>query len=1066
MRVLAHPDPVVLEQELVHQVGRLQAGDPLARVLILVPTLRLADHVRRRLAQARGACLGVEVTHHRALVLRLLEQSDGPALVPASGRILEAALAAALSGMDKENVWAEFARRRPGARRALLATLRELREAGLAPEDVRGHLETSSEERDLAEVYARYTQALERHRPRGLADDAALVDAALPLAAAFAGHLAGIIHHGAYELTGIYLRLLLALDRVTPVTYLLPAEPGAPAFAYSERFARRFLLEPDGELRRLDETGRRAGLLGLRLPILYKEDRRPAPFAPRRVGFLHAQGSAAEITAVIRQALAAVREGVEPEEIAFVARNLAPYDAAFEAILDGRELPWSGSSGTPLRRQPVAHDLIRLLQILRDDFPRAATAGWLASPRIRWEVLLPEEPAPPADLADRWSRQAGLLGGLAEWTEDLLAWARAPDHREGASQEERTEAERLARQRGEQARCLGRALTRLAEQVDPASDRSWTAHAELIDSLLTVLLPGSRTDLECAAVGHLSAVLGEMCQLETVLGDTRPIPFADMVAWLEDAIGATAVPARDPGSGGFRVLDAMQARGLTFRRVFLVGMHAGLFPRVPREDPFLSDGARERLRQGCHAPLPVKMEGEDEERLILALLLGSAAENLQISWQRADENGRSRMPSLALREIGRIVLGQPALEMAQQEAHECRSHPASFLEDLAFRPGLLAPDEDRLLAALRCRSAAEAARTLGDSAPELLPGLTQVAALESFTPAALEYDGRVGPDAHVRPVQSVSGIERLGRCPLQYFFAHVLGIRGEEEEPSDSALALRELGTRIHGLMETLYRRLAGEGAIAEDAAGSQRRARALFDELWPGLVADVGRRRAARLPVLWDLVFERWRRALARFLDEDLARLIAEGCTGIELEVDQQRTLELPGGITLPLRGRFDRRLVLRDGAVLIGDYKTGGSLRDHVDKKSFLKLHRLQVPLYWLLGGRDSGVELLGLGPDYDEGGRLAEHRQASFPELKPPEEEGLRESLAVLIRLLNRRSFPLREGDHCRWCDFRQACRRNHPPTGEREEQAADARDYRDVQRKNTRKPLLAQLREERG
>ena len=39
--------------------------------------------------------------------------------------------------------------------------------------------------------------------------------------------------------------------------------------------------------------------------------------------------------------------------------------------------------------------------------------------------------------------------------------------------------------------------------------------------------------------------------------------------------------------------------------------------------------------------------------LLLALLLGAARERIDISWQRADESGRSRTPSLALREVAR-----------------------------------------------------------------------------------------------------------------------------------------------------------------------------------------------------------------------------------------------------------------------------------------------------------------------------------------------------------------------------------------------------------------------------
>ena len=105
----------------------------------------------------------------------------------------------------------------------------------------------------------------------------------------------------------------------------------------------------------------------------------------------------------------------------------------------------------------------------------------------------------------------------------------------------------------------------------------------------------------------------------------------------------------------------MQARGLTFRWVALLGMHSGSFPRAPRADPILPDPARQRLREATGKPLPVKSEADAEERLLLSLLLGAAGKALRVSWQRADERGREKAPSLTLREVSRLALGRPDL---------------------------------------------------------------------------------------------------------------------------------------------------------------------------------------------------------------------------------------------------------------------------------------------------------------------------------------------------------------------------------------------------------------------
>ena len=74
-----------------------------------------------------------------------------------------------------------------------------------------------------------------------------------------------------------------------------------------------------------------------------------------------------------------------------------------------------------------------------------------------------------------------------------------------------------------------------------------------------------------------------------------------------------------PSVDGVRFLDVMQARGLTFKHVFLIGFNADLLPRRPREDLFLRDRVRERLRDTSAKPLPVRREAREEEWLLFAM---------------------------------------------------------------------------------------------------------------------------------------------------------------------------------------------------------------------------------------------------------------------------------------------------------------------------------------------------------------------------------------------------------------------------------------------------------------
>ena len=353
---------------------------------------------------------------------------------------------------------------------------------------------------------------------------------------------------------------------------------------------------------------------------------------------LDAQGSAAEVKFAVRCALRSVSQGCPPPEIAIVARTLEPYTAALEESLDDAGLPWTSSLETRLRRQPIVRDFLLLLGVVAGGFPRDATVELLQSPTIRWKALGCPGP-PPAAPADRWSRDAGIIDGLADWTEQLEAWTE-PSGRQ-----------------------ISEALQRIDARI-PRDDARWSEHASSLVSVLDELF-GREND---PAAEKLHALLESMGDLERLVGDQRAIPFDEAREWLERAVDATTLALAGADAGGIRVLDAPQLRGLTFRQIHVIGMNGGLFPRVPREDPVLSDDVRRALRDRTRRPLGVRSEATEEERLLLAMVLGSARDNVDVSWQRADESGRAKIASLALREIARWALGRPDIEYLRERA--------------------------------------------------------------------------------------------------------------------------------------------------------------------------------------------------------------------------------------------------------------------------------------------------------------------------------------------------------------------------------------------------------------
>lgn len=1056
MRIVSHPDPIILEQALFDVLGTHHPPDPTVRSLILVPTARLASHLKYRLATdgERPAWVGVEIFTIHALAREILARSGGASYRVLSTRLREAVVRRVLR-LDPGNRWSRFSTRRPGATRRLAGALNELREAAIDPDDLREASRGSARDEALADLYASYVDRLEETRQIGWADEAGLVLAAAGHAAGTASDYRQILVHGAYEWLGVHVRLLHDLARHAPMTVLLPIQPGQRVTAYAESFARSFLLDGEEPIASIDADGR-AGC-GLDLASLYDEESRPDPAPEGRVRFRNTQGAVQEVQLAVHEALAAVAGGCEPREIAIVARSLEPYAAAIEAALRDRNLNWTSSLTAPLRRHPLVREFLLLLEALGEGLPRRSTAAVLRSRRIRWTGLPGIEQAPRGELAERWSRKAGIIGGLDEWTEVLSDWVERLGGYDRHSADDDLSRRERARERAGEARLIAEALRALRSRVEMAP-LGWQRHAERLRALLDELFEPEALDADRAATDGLRTLFDEMASLETVVGETDGVSFARMRSWLEEAAQAVQITPWRQDRGGIRVLDAMQFRGLTFDRVFLLGMNSGVFPRKSREDPVLGDRLRRQLHERTGRPLVLASDGPDEERLVLALVLGGSRSRIDVSWQRADTSGRARSTSLAMREIARLAYGTPDLDRLhsdpEDEQRTVPSHPTQWLRYLASETRTLCPSDAVLLRVLE-GSTDQDLDALARTEIALRSGLRMIKATRVFETRDPAFDGRIdSPSAPGR--MSVSSLERLGRCPLQYFFRHVLGVAEQDEAATAEGLSPAELGGQVHALLERAYEQLDGEGLFRTDR-GEALLTRA--DE-WLGrerdrLFGEVGARITRRLPVLWDLTTAAWFDALSVFVRQDLRRLADEGWQSEGFETGASRRVELGEEASVEVYGRLDRRWRL-DDRTLVGDYKTSGKLADRAAPLQMLRGLQLQVPLYRMLAGDDSTVELLGVGPYY---ARVDEdERQAAFAGFANDDQRsGFQQTLRTLVDLARRGRYPMRSDRHCSWCPYRLACRWNHPPTLHRETLDADGRRYALLQDKSTKNPL---------
>ena len=103
-----------------------------------------------------------------------------------------------------------------------------------------------------------------------------------------------------------------------------------------------------------------------------------------------------------------------------------------------------------------------------------------------------------------------------------------------------------------------------------------------------------------------------------------------------------------------------QARGRTFRVVFVPGLAERMFPQKPHEDPMLLD---REMRAPLGAGLRAQEDRARTERLLLRLAVGAPTERLWLSYPRL--------------EVGESRPRVPSLLCARRHARDHRPHPAA-----------------------------------------------------------------------------------------------------------------------------------------------------------------------------------------------------------------------------------------------------------------------------------------------------------------------------------------------------------------------------------------------------
>src|SRR5713226_6911311 len=467
----------------------------------------------------------------------------------------------------------------------------------------------------------------------------------------------------------------------------------------------------------------------------------------------------------------------------------------------------------------------------------------------------------------------------------------------------------------------------------------------------------------------------------------RVVSLDDFAALIEAAFSETTIESRNRPAQGVQALSVIDARGLDFDLVFVIGLNDGTFPLYHRDDPLISDDLKLALnrplatalrrRFGANAPnalgriLRTRYDRNAEDWFLFFLALSMPEQEVVLSYSVADENGNPLLRSPFVEEVLKL-LGEHAYEDVVRRvgagipapddcfaADEFLNFAAqNRLLDHAAASSIAEPER---LASIARRIEIERRRESYLTLPTREDRAESASSVEKLALASL-YDGRVTADArlHRLLVQkpdgtprawSASQLSEFASCGFKYFAGRILSLR-EEDEPDYEQSPL-ESGDAVHEILREIVARGVdfSDRGVARAAAGEVL----AKQYAW--------RHREARDPAFFDVQWRSVKQMVKEVIEYETRRRGRDGERPPELKPEFELSFAIDESGTaserlrVALEGRIDRLELYRADhsgpirKIKVVDYKTSRNLSGYADKlKNELGVTDFQIPVYAL--------------------------------------------------------------------------------------------------------------------
>ena len=833
---------------------------PSQEALIVGASRGAADDLVRAIAAREGATFGLTRFSLTELAARLATAApEGAGRAPSSQTGAEATAARAVFEAMAAGELDYFApvAGMPGFPKALARTLHEVRLAGASADRLRGAGRAAA---DVGRLLARVEAELER---ASVTDRAALYALATHACRAHVSRWVGL------PIVFLDVPVDSHVERAFVAGLVARAPEALATIPDGDDFARRAFEEIGATVESVaDRASGSSDLAHLRRHVftMARPDKREAAGDVR---LFSAPGEGREAVEIVRRVLDEAARGVPFDQMAVFVRAPQHYVGLLDHACARGGVPVYFDRGTR-RPDPAGRAFVALLSCAVDGlsakrFDEYLSLGQVPSidpavdrtiaeppPQPRDEVFrefFPEDPTtsaadapqptadePPLD-TDEEAVVAGTLRSPWKWEELIVEsavvggrsredgkarWRRRLDglaaeyvYRIGELEREEPESPRIARFRRDL-----RNLTHLRKFALPIVDvlAGWPDRArwgEWLDRFSV---------LATTALKYPNRVLAMLAGLRP-MADVGPVSLEEAFDVLHDRLITLDWDPPARRYGYLFVGTPHQARGRSFRVVFVPGLAERLVPQRPREDPLLLDESRRALASD--------LVGQDErsaaERLLLKIAIGAASERLYLSYPRLDvTEARARVPSFYALDVMRAITG---------EVPDHRLLAAAAAEEAGANLGWPAPaDPDRAiddlehdLASLKPLLDSRDPSSVKGHAHYLL-GLNDALRRSVISrwargrPAWSDSDGLVRPSAAVagalqkhrlaQRAYSLSALQRFATCPYQFLLATIYRLQPWEEPEPMIRLDPLTRGSLFHKVQADFLRQLDAEQAL------------------------------------------------------------------------------------------------------------------------------------------------------------------------------------------------------------------------------------------------------------